>query len=145
MSAAGRSIWEMRVETLPLSVAAMIAGTALPQPAGVEHPAEPAGFALALDGSNRKRMPTPPLPISATLVPGILRTRGVEVSSKRLLAALYTGAIPGRREQWRWILTPEDVDAAEVYFREIAALGATKGGAAAVRQAKARQRASRAA
>ena len=62
------------------------------------------------------------------------------MSSKRLLAALYAGAIPGRREQWRWILTPEDVDAAEVYFREIAALGATKGGAAAVQQAKARRR-----
>jgi len=85
-------------------------------------------------------VPTLPLPISANLVPGILRTRSVEVSSKRLLAALYAGAIPGRREQWRWILTPEDVDAAEVYFREIAALGATKGGAAAVRQAKARRR-----
>jgi hypothetical protein len=80
------------------------------------------------------------LPISATLVPAILRARGMEVSKKRLLAALCSGVIPGRREQWRWILTPEDVDAAELYFREIAALGATKGGAAAVRQAKARQR-----
>ncbi len=87
-------------------------------------------------------MPAPPLPISSTLVRSILRTRGVEVSSKRLLAALSTGAIPGKREQWRWILTPEDVDAAESYFREVAALGAAKGGAAAVRQAKARQRAS---
>jgi hypothetical protein len=55
-------------------------------------------------------VPTPPLPISATLVPGILRTRGVEVSSKRLLAAL----------------------------------GGTKGGAAAVQQAKARRRLSNA-
>jgi hypothetical protein len=89
-------------------------------------------------------MSTPPLPISATLVPGILRTRGVEVSRKRLLAALYAGAIPGRREQWRWILTPEDVDVAEVYFREIATLGSTKGGAAAVQQAKARRRLSNA-
>ena len=53
---------------------------------------------------------------------------------------LYAGAIPSRREQWRWILTPEDVDAAENYFREIAALGGNKGGAAAVRQAKARRR-----
>jgi hypothetical protein len=84
------------------------------------------------------------LPISATLVPAILRARGMEVSKKRLLAALCSGAIPGRREQWRWILTPEDVDAAEVYFREIAALGATKGGAAAIRQAKMRQRLSNA-
>jgi hypothetical protein len=89
-------------------------------------------------------VPTPPLPISATLVSGILRTRGVEVSSKRLLAALHSGAIPGRREQWRWRLTPEDVDAAENYFREIAAIGATKGGAAAIRQAKVRQRLSNA-
>ena len=87
-------------------------------------------------------MPAPPLPISSTLVPGLLRARGVEVSRKRLLAALSAGAIPGKCEQWRWILTPEDVDAAESYFREVAALGATKGGAAAVRQAKARQRAS---
>ena len=87
-------------------------------------------------------MPASPLPISSTLVPGILRARGVEVSRKRLLAALTTGAIPGRREQWRWILTPEDVDAAEIYFRGVAALGVMKGGAAAVRQAKARQRAS---
>jgi hypothetical protein len=58
------------------------------------------------------------LPISATLVPSILRARGMEVSKKRLLAALCSGAIPGRREQWRWILTPEDVDAAELYFRK---------------------------
>ncbi len=87
-------------------------------------------------------MPAPPLPISSTLVPGILRARDVQVSSKRLLAALSAGAIPGRREQWRWILIPEDVDAAEIYFREVAASGAAKGGAAAVRQAKARQRAS---
>ena len=40
------------------------------------------------------------------------------------------------------MLTPEDVDAAERYFREIAAMGANKGGATAVRQAKVRQRAS---
>ena len=88
-------------------------------------------------------MPAPPLPISSTLIPGILRARGMEVSRKRLLAALSVGAARGRREQWRWILTPENVDGAESYFREVAALGATKGGAAAVRRAKARQRASR--
>jgi hypothetical protein len=80
------------------------------------------------------------LPIAARLVPDILRARGVEVGRKGFYAALYSGAIPGRQDQGRWILTPEDVDAAEVYFREIAALGATKGGAAAVRQAKARRR-----
>jgi hypothetical protein len=40
------------------------------------------------------------------------------------------------------VLTSEDVDAAEIYFREIAAMGANKGGAAAVGQAKVRQRAS---
>jgi hypothetical protein len=56
--------------------------------------------------------------------------------------ALESGAIPGHHERYRWVLTSEDVDAAESYFREIAIIGANKGGAAAVRQAKVRQRAS---
>jgi hypothetical protein len=80
------------------------------------------------------------LPIAARLVPDILRARGVEVSRKGFYAALYSRAIPGRQDQGRWILAPDDVDAAESYFRELAALRTTRGGAAAVRQAKARQR-----
>jgi hypothetical protein len=40
------------------------------------------------------------------------------------------------------VLTSEEVDATERYFREIAVIGANKGGAAAVRQAKVRQRSS---
>jgi hypothetical protein len=55
---------------------------------------------------------------------------------------LHDGVIPGRREQGDWLLTAEDVDAAERSFRAMAAPGPMKGGAAAVRQAKARQRVS---
>jgi hypothetical protein len=90
-------------------------------------------------------MPAPSLPIPATLIPGILLSRGLRVGCKKLLAALHDGVIPGRREQCRWLLTAEDVDAAERYFRAVAAPGPMKGGAAAVRQAKARQRVSGAA
>jgi hypothetical protein len=61
---------------------------------------------------------------------------------KRLREALNSGVIPGTYDQGHWTLTPEDVDAAERYFREIAAMGANRGGATAVRQAKVRQRAS---
>ena len=82
----------------------------------------------------------PPTPIR--LVPGLLRSRGLKVSFERIRTALESGAIPGHHERYRWVLTPEDVDAAERYFREIAAMGGNKGGATAVRQAKVRQRAS---
>ena len=82
----------------------------------------------------------PPTPVR--LVPGVLRTRGLKVSLETIRTALVSGAIPGRCEQRYWVLTSEDVDAAERYFREIAAMGANKGGATAVRQAKVRQRAS---
>jgi hypothetical protein len=82
----------------------------------------------------------PPTPVR--LVPGLLRARGLKVSFERIRTALESGAIPGHHERYRWVLTSEDVDTAESYFREIAAMGANKGGAAAVRQAKVRQRAS---
>jgi hypothetical protein len=78
----------------------------------------------------------PPTPIR--LVPGLLRARGLKVSVDRIRDALQSGAVPGRREQRYWVLTPEDVDAAERYFREPAAIGAPKGGAAAVDQARRR-------
>jgi hypothetical protein len=82
----------------------------------------------------------PPTPVR--LVPGLLRARGLKVSFERIRTALESGAIPGHHERYRWVLTSEDVDTAESYFREIAAIGANKGGAAAVGQAKVRQRAS---
>ena len=82
----------------------------------------------------------PPTPFR--LVPGLLRARGVALSERRLRNALTSGVIPGTYDQGRWTMTAEDVDAAERYFREIAVIGANKGGAAAVRQAKVRQRAS---
>ena len=81
----------------------------------------------------------PPTPIR--LVPGLLRARGLKVSFEKIRTALESGAIPGHHERYCWVLTSEDVDAAESYFREIAIIGANKGGAAAVRQAKVRQRA----
>ena len=51
-------------------------------------------------------------------------------------AALHSGAILGGRDAWRWVLTSEDVQAAERYFHELAARGACKGGAAALQRAK---------
>jgi hypothetical protein len=81
-------------------------------------------------------------PTLIRLVPGLLRSRGLKVSFEKIRTALESGAIPGHHERYRWVLTSEDVDAAESYFREIAIIGANKGGAAAVRQAKVRQRAS---
>ena len=78
----------------------------------------------------------PPTPIR--LVPGLLRTRGLKVSVDRIRIALENGAIPGRCEQRYWVLTPEDVDAVERYFRELATPGAQKGGAAGLEQAKKR-------
>jgi len=76
------------------------------------------------------------VPIRLELVPGLLRARGLEVSLKRIQAALHSGAVPGRRDGWQWALTDEDVEAAEHYFRELAARGAWKGGAAALQRAK---------
>jgi hypothetical protein len=76
------------------------------------------------------------VPIRLELVPGLLRVRGLEVSPKRIQAALHSGAIPGRRDGWQWTLTDEAVEAAERYFRELAARGACKGGAAALQRAK---------
>ena len=78
----------------------------------------------------------PPTPVR--LVPGVLRARGLRVSLDRIRDALESGAVPGRRDRHRWLLTPEDVDAAERYFRKPAAIGAPKGGAAAVDQARRR-------
>jgi hypothetical protein len=51
---------------------------------------------------------------------------------------LESGAIPGRREGHHWVLTPENVDAAERYFRKNPAPGARKGGAAGLDQARRR-------
>jgi hypothetical protein len=61
----------------------------------------------------------PPTPVR--LVPGLLRARGLAVGEKRLREALGNGVIPGRCEQGRWSMTAEHVDAAERYFREVAA------------------------
>jgi hypothetical protein len=81
----------------------------------------------------------PPTPVR--LVPGLLRARGLKVSVDRIREALQSGAVPGRRDGRRrqhWVLTPEDVDAVERYFRELATPGAQKGGAAGLEQAKER-------
>jgi hypothetical protein len=75
-------------------------------------------------------------------MPGLLRARGLKVSFERIRTALESGVIPGRRKRYHWVLTSEEVDAAERYFRKNAIIGANKGGATAVRQAKVRQRAS---
>lgn len=75
----------------------------------------------------------PPTPVR--LVPGLLRARGLKVSVDRIREALQSGVVPGRREQRYWVLTPEDVDAVERYFRELATPGAQKGGAAGLEQA----------
>ena len=78
----------------------------------------------------------PPTPLR--LVPGLLRARGLKVSFEKIRTALESGAIPGHHERYRWVLTPENVDAAERYFRELATPGAQKGGAAGLEQAKKR-------
>jgi hypothetical protein len=80
----------------------------------------------------------PPTPIR--LVPGLLRARGLKVSVDRIRDALESSAVPGRRDRHRWLLTPEDVDAAEHYFREVDTSGGQKAGAAAVEEAKRRSR-----
>jgi hypothetical protein len=76
-------------------------------------------------------------------MPGLLRSRGLEVSLKRIQDALRSGAIPGTREQWRWTLTAEDVDAAERYLRDVDTTGGQKAGAAALEEVKRRSRQSR--
>jgi hypothetical protein len=87
----------------------------------------------------------PPTPIR--LVPGLLRARGLKVSVDRIRDALQRGAVPGRRDDRRrhhWVLTAEDVDAAERYFREVdATSGGQKHGAAALEEARRRSRQSR--
>ncbi len=80
----------------------------------------------------------PPTPVR--LVPGVLHARGLEVSLHRIRDALESGAVPGHRDRHHWLLTPENVNAAERYFRKLAAPGAWKGGAAGLEQAKARSR-----
>ena len=81
----------------------------------------------------------PPTPIR--LVPGLLRARGLKVGVDRIRDALQCGAVPGRRDERRrhhWMLTAEDVNAVERYFRELATPSAQKGGAAGLEQAKKR-------
>ena len=82
--------------------------------------------------------PTMPvsLPIPLRLVPGLLRARGLEVGLKRISTALRNGVIPGKRKEGRWVLTEEEVDAAERYFRELAERGRLKGGATGLGQTK---------
>ena len=51
----------------------------------------------------------------------LLRARGLKVSVDRIRDALQCGAVPGRRDdrrRHRWMLTPEDVDVVERYFRD---------------------------
>jgi hypothetical protein len=80
------------------------------------------------------------VPIAVKLVPGLLRARGVAAGLKELTEALALGAVPGRKERGRWLLSEADLDAAERYFRERAAKGAWRGGAAARARARARAR-----
>jgi hypothetical protein len=72
------------------------------------------------------------MPIAVKLAPGRLRARGVAAGLKELTEALALGAVPGTRERGRWLLSEADLDAAERYFRERAAKGAWRGGAAAL-------------
>ena len=76
------------------------------------------------------------VPIAAKLVPGLLRARGVAAGLKELTGALALGAVPGRKERGRWLLSEADLDAAERYFRERAAKGVWRGGAAALARAR---------
>ena len=55
----------------------------------------------------------------------------------RFKAAPSLDAATDRRRH-HWMLTPEDVDAVERYFRELATPSAQKGGAAGLEQAKKR-------
>lgn len=76
------------------------------------------------------------VPIAVKLVPGLLRARGVAAGLKELTEALALGAVPGRKERGRWLLSEADLDAVERYFRERAAKGAWRGGAAALARAR---------
>ena len=84
----------------------------------------------------------PPTPLR--LVPGLLRARGLKVSVDRIRDALQCGAVSGRGDDRRrphWMLTAEDVDAVERYFRELDNTnGGQKAGAAAVEEARRRSR-----
>ena len=84
----------------------------------------------------------PPTPVR--LVPGLLRARGLKVSVDRIRDALQRGAVPGRRDDRRrhhWVLTAEDVDAVERYFRALDNTnGGQKAGAAALEEARRRSR-----
>src|SRR4051812_47385101 len=80
------------------------------------------------------------VPIAVKLVPGLLRARGVAAGLKELTEALALGAVPGRKERGRWLLSEADLDAVERYFRERVAKGAWRGGAAALARARARAR-----
>jgi hypothetical protein len=82
--------------------------------------------------SGRKADMATMTPIAVKLVPDLLRARGVAAGLKELTAALALGTIPGTRDRGRWLLSEADLDAAERYFRERAAKGAWKGGAAAL-------------
>jgi uncharacterized protein (DUF433 family) len=74
-------------------------------------------------------------------VPGLLRARGLRISVNRIRDALQSGIIPGRREQRYWVLTPEDVEAAERYFRQAdVTTGGQKAGAAGLEQVRRRSR-----
>src|SRR5690349_14993924 len=84
----------------------------------------------------RKTIVAAMTPIAVKLVPGLLRARGVAAGLKELTAALALGAVPGTRERGRWLLSEADLDAAERYFRERAARGVWKGGAAALVRAR---------
>jgi hypothetical protein len=82
----------------------------------------------------------PPTPLR--LVPGLLRARGLKVSVDRIRDALQNGAVHGRRDDRRrhhWVLTAEDVDAVERYFRALdGTSGGQKAGAAALEEARRR-------
>ncbi len=84
-------------------------------------------------------MPTILTPIALALVPDLLRKRGVEVGRKGLHEALARGTVPGRPGGRRRVLTPEDLDAAERYFRGLGGRGRPKGGAAGVERAGRRE------
>jgi hypothetical protein len=88
----------------------------------------------------------PPIPVR--LVPDLLRARGLKVSVDRIREALQRGAVPGRRDDRRrhhWMLTAEDVDAVERYFRELDETGSGQkaGAAAALEEARRGSRQSR--
>ena len=50
------------------------------------------------------------VPIAVKLVPGLLRARGVAAGLKELTEALALGAVPGRKELGRWLLSEADLE-----------------------------------